>query len=319
MPFIRGLVATIMTGVGDVIGFVTQNMPIITAIADLLLSNFRDGFNWVIQNMPAIKEAISRAFTQATPFIMGVIGFLGELRDMVKTDLTPIISYFVATFADGMTIVNGWFAENQDLVRDAVEGFRGFVKVGSQIVAWGAAFIGLGIGATLSAMAVYVLRVFAGYKRLYDYVAKYGVGGLIRDIGASFLMMRNDVLNALDEVLKGFIDMARGLPGADQLFGLDKMSAEITQRQMNRNFETNDAFSPPAQLPATPVPNTDDAGIKTNPPAVTVAPSITVNQTIQTSDPQAAAAAANRGVQRAVSRGVDPSKLGAPLTDPGGR
>ncbi len=293
------LFARIRQGLSSILTRLSDSQDTLTIWAQRVGEGIGRGFDLALQfgsRLAAFTQStIIPIFNQVWPVIQRITSFISDLAQIVAARLTPIVQFFAATFSDGFALVQGWLKDNQPFVNDFVDGLKLTVKWGADLLGWAVGFIGTGLGAVIAGIGVGVMAVFAGFKRLDDFLKQFGFIGLIKGFGAAMLDMKNQILNALDGILLGFLNTIKSIPGAD-LLGLGGGARDLLGQRMNsRDIATGAAYN--AAMP--PSGNT----------------TVNVTNHVTTSDPQAAAAAVNRGVGRAVTSAQPGSgKTGAPIT-----
>jgi hypothetical protein len=211
----------------------------------------------------------------------------------------PVMNFFINTFDK----VNQFMQANPVLANQVTDGLTALAGVVGILTVGAAAFMGLGLGTILVGIGLASNKVAAGAAYLHS--AWLEAGGGVQGV----LTVLKNAFEGLSIVTANFFDNL-------------KLSFFTTVRDIGRQIESTPFIGKflgftGDQLGLSSALDSQIAMLNNNINArggSTWSPTISIQNTISTTDPQAAADAVNRTTERAVQKSVPTERLGTSLT-----
>lgn len=270
-----------------------KNEQTIRAFATELGQNLASGIRTLVQvGGQFLKWLSSVNFSSAVDTGKEFWGFLVKLWNVLSSSIVPVFEYFQGLFAGFIEYAN----DGTEGAVSLTDGFLGFAQGLITVIGYVAGFIALGLTVTVYSIGKAVLWLVAAWQRFAAFMGtvpeRIAIG--FERIKLAFFRMGLGLLeNAKKNPILGFLF---GLTGIDKAIGAlskaaDQMDRVLGQRETRVKLQQQaaDPTNQRLQYQASRLLALGDSPLEVN-----------VTQNITSSDPEAAGAAAARGVGRAV-------------------
>ncbi|NJK43717.1 MAG: hypothetical protein HC933_05040 [Pleurocapsa sp. SU_196_0] len=298
----------------DAVGYLSdpKNKAEINEFARALGVGIADG----IRTLVTVGRTLIKWFTTGQASLEPFLSLLISVGTFLSTKLEPTIAFFGETFSGAFELVSTWFNENQPAINEAWAGFQEIAGAILNVTIMAGGFIALGLGTIITAIGMAVVSVLSRVRAWAAFMGtlpeRLAIG--FERIKLAFFRMGLGLLeNAKKNPILGFLF---GLTGIDKAIAAlskaaDQMDRALGQREARVQLqqEAADPSNERRQYQATRLLGAMGTGDVT----------VNVNQQINSSDPQAAGAAAARGTGRAVKGALSSGRTGSDAVEQAGQ